>query len=514
MPFINLNSVESLPSDQPYDVTIIGAGAAGILLALKLARRNLRVMLVEHGHFDLSDQKQSYNEVEQIGKTMVSTVWGRKRAIGGTTLAWGGQSLPFSKLDFKKKKWIALSGWPISYSDLASYYLDANEFMGIDRLDYRDDILKLFKMQPPALNKDLFDYHFSKWAPEANFQKLYKAQLEEQVDVLFNAHLTQIKKEKGRISEIGLKNDSGKLFNVAIKKLILATGGIESVRLLLNYELQNATEVTPNRWLGKAFMEHPCLEIGKIKTNKDYLLQKYFNTRVSNSKKYSVRVSVSDSFQENNKLLNCSISIMFRPKDDNFDPYSEVKLFVKSKHPKYLIKAVASAPKLLKSAIALYRDKFYYKVGMSARVTLMIEQEPSEESYIYLTEETDSYGLKKSGIKWTITFKTWETVVKSAKIFKEEFEKTGLGELVIHPAITDNNNKWPELLCDVNHHMGGARMSLIESDGVVNSDLKVWGTENLYVCSASTFPTSSHSNPTLTLLALATRLVDHLDNKA
>ena len=60
--------------------------------------------------------------------------------------------------------------------------------------------------------------------------------------------------------------------------------------------------------------------------------------------------------------------------------------------------------------------------------------------------------------------------------------------------------------------MGGTRMSLTPEEGVVDPHLKVWGVPNLHICSASVFPTSSHSNPTLTLLALCSRLSDRLTN--
>jgi choline dehydrogenase-like flavoprotein len=61
---------------------------------------------------------------------------------------------------------------------------------------------------------------------------------------------------------------------------------------------------------------------------------------------------------------------------------------------------------------------------------------------------------------------------------------------------------WANYLSDVNHHMGGTRMSATAGEGVVDPNLKVWGYENLHLLSCSVFPTSSHSNPTLTLLAL------------
>ena len=83
-----------------------------------------------------------------------------------------------------------------------------------------------------------------------------------------------------------------------------------------------------------------------------------------------------------------------------------------------------------------------------------------------------------------------------------EFKRLDLAEYTPHEHIRADNDRWIDDLSDVNHHMGGTRMSAIASEGVVDTDLRVWGYQNLYVMSASVFPTGSHSNPTLTLLAL------------
>ena len=60
------------------------------------------------------------------------------------------------------------------------------------------------------------------------------------------------------------------------------------------------------------------------------------------------------------------------------------------------------------------------------------------------------------------------------------------------------------------HHLGAARMSVRPEDGVVDENLKVHGVDNLYVASGAVFPTSSQANPTLTIVAQALRLGDHL----
>ena len=60
------------------------------------------------------------------------------------------------------------------------------------------------------------------------------------------------------------------------------------------------------------------------------------------------------------------------------------------------------------------------------------------------------------------------------------------------------------------HHLGSLRMSEIQRNGVVDSNLQVFGTPNVYVLSGAVFPTYSYANPTLTLGALACRLASQI----
>jgi choline dehydrogenase-like flavoprotein len=60
------------------------------------------------------------------------------------------------------------------------------------------------------------------------------------------------------------------------------------------------------------------------------------------------------------------------------------------------------------------------------------------------------------------------------------------------------------------HQVGTTRIARNARDGVVDENLKVWGTNNLYVCSSSVFPTSSQANPTFLLGAFAVRMARHL----
>ena len=63
---------------------------------------------------------------------------------------------------------------------------------------------------------------------------------------------------------------------------------------------------------------------------------------------------------------------------------------------------------------------------------------------------------------------------------------------------------------DIFHPSGTTRMAELPENGVVDSDLLVFGTNNLYVLSTSVFPNGASANPTMMLLLLALRLGDNL----
>lgn len=505
MPYIDFNTVQPDISGVDYDVTIVGAGAAGILLALKLTEKGKKVLLIESGHFKEDDKRQVLNEVTQTGKFLSSSVWGRKRAVGGTTIAWGGQSLPFSEFDFEKKDWVNASGWPVSYSEVSKYYKEANAFMGIDTMNYDSEICRLLNHKKPGFDPTEISYHFSKWAPQPDFRKMYDERLKSDVTVLYNAVLTGIKVSNGKVESVVVQNYNSSASDIKVSSLILATGTIEAVRTLLLNDIG-----TQSGLLGKYFMEHPCINVAEVTAPDQYKLQKQFNTHIKNKRKYSIRLSLSVDVQKKLKLLNASGGIMFYYPDDVMDPYVEVRNAILKKRVTSAMGIMSNLSAYMLSAKAYFLHQLIYKHNAKGKLVLMLEQEPLEDSCITLGTDTDSFGLKKANIHWSVSRKTWDTAVYMSEIIRDEFSRLSLGKIELHDYVSALNDEWVHHLTDVNHHMGGTRMSDSPETGVVDTDLRVWGYDNLYICSCSVFPTVSHSNPTLTMLALALRLTDKL----
>jgi choline dehydrogenase-like flavoprotein len=145
------------------------------------------------------------------------------------------------------------------------------------------------------------------------------------------------------------------------------------------------------------------------------------------------------------------------------------------------------------------------------------EQAPNPHSRVRLSTERDALGSFRADLDWQLC----EADKHSARVFAETFDaelrRLGLGTLEASEWLLTPDPNWPVDPTVGNHpiagyhHMGTTRMSGNPASGVVNSDCQVFGYENLFIAGSSVFSTSGWANPTLTLVALALRLADHLD---
>ena len=247
------------------DHCVVGAGAAGVLVALRLAQKGRRVLLVESGHFAPDERRQRLNEVEETGKPFGNAVWTRKRILGGTTTAWGGQTLPFTPQDFASRPGVRDAGWPVPYAEVAAYYPEADKYTGALDVPYGASLDTLFGA-PSPFDPDLILPLHSKWLPQPDLFKRHRRALEKAVTVLYNCQLLRIDLDAaGAVEAVRLGNFKGGRRDTPMASVVLCQGGVESVRtLLLNDHQRPAGLGGAGGWLGRGFMEHPCAPIGTL----------------------------------------------------------------------------------------------------------------------------------------------------------------------------------------------------------------------------------------------------------
>ena len=102
-----------------------------------------------------------------------------------------------------------------------------------------------------------------------------------------------------------------------------------------------------------------------------------------------------------------------------------------------------------------------------------------------------------------------ESIRASQEVISAGLQAAGLG----HVEFMLGDEHPPALFEGNFHHLGATRMHEDPKQGVVDADCRVHGVRNLYIAGSSVFPTYGASNPTLTILALALRLADHLKQR-
>ncbi len=104
------------------EICIIGGGIAGLTLAQKLVALGHDVLLLESG----GRTPAAFTPIQQTGHPHPGTSESRPRALGGTSLTWGGQLLPLP----------SHAAWPISSAELAPFTAEAEHLLAVDSLPY------------------------------------------------------------------------------------------------------------------------------------------------------------------------------------------------------------------------------------------------------------------------------------------------------------------------------------------------------------------------------------------
>jgi len=143
----------------------------------------------------------------------------------------------------------------------------------------------------------------------------------------------------------------------------------------------------------------------------------------------------------------------------------------------------------------------------------LFEQLPNDSRRVELsTTETDRFGDPLTRLCYFAGHKDHEAINDAVDLLSREFGSAGFGRVNLRMRRTtpDEPPKDMPWIGVGNHHMGTVRMAHTRKHGVVDANLKVFDTDNLYLATTGVFPTSSCVNPTLSGAAFAMRLSDHL----
>lgn len=515
-----VHEFESLETPDPghSDVCIIGAGAAGILLATQIAAAGGTVTLLEGGGLRHEPRSQEIYRSKVTGHPHAGIHGGRYRTFGGTTTEWGGQILELDEADFEPRDWVAGSGWPIRKSELTSFYERALGFEGLRRVE-RDNAavwadLGLARIEPGAE----FSMLYSRWCPERNFAALHERALTatRRLSVYTHANVVgfELNAAKSAITAVKVKGFGGRKARVTAGQFVVCMGGIESTRMLLQEQEQGIAPWQANGLLGRHYQDHIGLNGIRVTNVGPQPPYRYFGYVVSKGFRYHNKIQLKHARQAEMRTLNvaCTIGPVLKENPGRDRTMNALRRMVRQGERPSAGDALRMSWHVPGIAAHLLSQRYRGEgpEWKSMALAVHCEQEPLTASAISLSDERDELGLRRTQLKWEISDQEIYTLRSYVKVAAEAFAREGLAKVEIPPGFLDDDGIVRAMCGDSNHHMGGTRMSTEASGGIVDTDLKLHSIANGYVCSASVFPCSGFSNPTHTVLALAMRLADKL----
>jgi choline dehydrogenase-like flavoprotein len=494
-----------------FDICVIGAGAAGLMLANELIRSGKRVLLLEGGGLRRWERRsQALNKTNIIGLPYAGAHSGRFRNFGGSTTAWAGQILKLEQIDFQTRDWVPGSGWPVSRAELEPYYAQAIE------MERADDLLQDDAEVWHALGADhskvteALSISFSRYCPERKFARLFETQMRSDANLVVALHANACEllfDEDGEsVTSVRCRTITGMEKRLSAESFVLCMGGIESSRFLLN---QAVAPWNRSGMVGRHFQDHiHCFAADVLDARVDEPNWPYGPWRVHG--KYLPKINLMPSAQQRLKTLN--VSGMIEYDTGVFQALRTAVLLLagplSAVEVGKLGQLIPMIPSILLEHFLTKRKPNYVLPWAKLKLSVYAEQSPLSASQISLSDRRDAIGLRQCNLDWKISTEELHTIRTYVETAKQAFEQNGIARIIPDPALYEDEIRFK---CrDCFHHMGGTRMASTASDGVVDINLRLFGTRNAYVCSTSVFPSSGFASPTHTLIALAARLARHL----
>ncbi len=491
------------------DLCIIGAGPAGIALARELIGLNLAVLVLESGGLGPDEGIQDLNEGTVVGGPYAGLRQTRYRSAGGAVHLWntpvgreaGGKYVPLDPWDFDQRQEVPLSGWPFDRSHLEPFYERAQEVCGLGRFAYEgnewsDGQSPVLTLATDHMTTGVYQFGTAHVLTGRNVRNVRASS---NVRLCHHATVRNLETDDTGRRVIGAEVAllTGRRLHVRAATYVLSAGAIENARLLL-LSGGGGPDAPGNRygWVGRCFMEHP----------RDYSLTliphspnlfgeaRFFDAhRASDGTIIVGRLALQEKAIRSVRLPNASVTLLPREKA--------------------LAEVSGTARRLLARVGRFGRRRSREGHGWSGitnpadvfdafRLVVNFEQRPNPENRVVLAASRDPLGVPRAEVHWRWREEEQADLERLRTSLACWLDKAGLGRVEVRPGLPPDPN--------AHHHAGTTRMSSDPHGGAVDADGRVHGMDNLYVTGASVFPTVGFANPTLTIVALALRLADHL----
>ena len=494
---MNRTDLAPLDAVEPYDVCVVGSGPAGTLLASSLAQRGARVLLLESGRglVDwLADRRiRSLAQYDFTGDTDYPRSRTTSRLLGGNSNFWTGRCERFHPSDFERHPYTPPENpWPIGYADLDAYYDRAERLLrvrGGPRTVFsppRKGPLPLPASPDISFIKGLgrrlgVEFEESATATPTKTLRIFNVQ-KEILPAFFasggSALVTGVTVTRllagagGCITGAEVKAFDGTTKIARARVFVVSCGGIESPRLLL----LSASEQFPNGvgnahdMAGRGFNEHPNVSF-------DATIPHSWGTLAPTNK-------VARTHQFYGAYRGEGLGSIYPVMRQAWVLPNHIATFRAADLPRMAaagLGRVVRAPLFVGAGIEM-------KISRANRVTLS-------------GTRTDLFGNPIAHLTMNYSEEDRRLLDRGRDLLRGWLAR--LGARGVH----ELEVAWSR------HHQGACRMGRSPATSVVDADLRVHETPNLYVCGSEVFVTGGAMQPSLTIAALALRLADHLHGR-
>ena len=488
------------------DVCIVGAGPAGLTVARALVQHGVRIVVLESGGRHPDPNVQELCDGPTTGDAYAGPGATRHRQAGGTSQIWntwlgsemGAKYAPLEAIDFEARDWLPLSGWPFDKAVLDPYYEQAHILCGLGRSRYGGTDWATADRHPLPLLGESLTTAVYQFGPARLFTGVYLEEIRRAANVLLCLHATATGFETDpaarSISKLRATRATGKPLEIRARLFVLAAGGIENARLLL---LPTATSPgglgSESQMVGRCFMEHPRDMACRLVPAEARLWDRcgFYDIHRAAAGLVMGRLTFTEEARQRHKLPSMSITLQPRPRPLPWPAAEALRTRVlgpRRRHDEGWSRLPRKARRF---------DAFNLRINL--------EQAPDPDNRVSLDTERDRFGLPRAALHWRWRERDRRDLDRTRAIVAGELERAELGRVVIDPAPSPDPN--------AHHHMGTTRMHRDPARGVATEDARVHGLSNLFIAGSSLFPTAGFANPTLTIVALALRLADHLKGR-
>jgi choline dehydrogenase-like flavoprotein len=470
-------------------IVVIGGGTMGLYLAHELSAKGKKVVLIEAG----DEQSRSFGEDEykNLGLPHTGIAIGRAKGVGGTTNLWGGQLTEFLRVDIESKANYGQPDWVVGYAELEKYYAKTYKKLGFE--GEMKDYAEALKVLP---DKSL-EFFYTHWLRQPNFKNHFYKALQDSplVTVYESTTVTKLTFSGNRCTEIDLLSDGQKEKLSGFDQIVLANGTFEICRLLLDAVKEEHCPFSNNQLIGKYYQDHIVLRVGSIRNASKIFFGKFSNV-VRDGNKLQPKLRINSTERNKEYLGVCaffSFSSDVTQHLDNFKQFakavlgrSQEKTSIGDKVSLFF-KVVKALPQIMPLIFRYIKDNQIY-VPFNSKIVFCIQaqQISIKDSAISISKtETDGNGRPKVELNWKIDGRELKAIREFSTTFKDYLEANKLGTLVFEDWFNSddtNTTNWLNYVGDIYHQAGGVVMGATQREGVVDKDLRVHETANLFAC--------------------------------